>query len=92
MMTKFASRLKELRLQHDLTQQEVADYLRDRLRDKKTTKGLISRYETGKNEPKNFHTTQYLAELFKVDVNYLTGMTDSKEIECPTCKRHYHAC
>lgn len=86
-MSTFSKRLKQLRLEHDLTQQEVADYLRTKLEDKKTTKGLISRYETGKNEPKNFHTTQYLAELFRVHVNYLTGDSDSKDgAEEATCR------
>lgn len=78
-MSKFSKRLRQLRTDHGLTQQEVADYLRAKLEDQRTTKGLISRYESGKNEPKNFHTAQYLADLFRVSVNYLTGVTDTKD-------------
>lgn len=66
---KFNARLRQLRLNHKLTQSELADIL-----------GLkptaISNYESQRNEP-SFEKLIALSEYFDVSCDYLLGVTDS---------------
>ncbi len=66
---KFNIRLKQLRLDHKLTQSDLADIL-----------GLkptaISNYESQRNEP-SFEKLIMLSEYFEVSCDYLLGITDS---------------
>lgn len=66
---KFHIRLKQLRLDHKLTQSELADVL-----------GLkptaISNYESQRNEP-SFEKLIMLSEYFEVSCDYLLGISDS---------------
>ena len=57
--------LKELRTQHNLTQQMMAEYLG-------VDRTTYVKYETGKSEP-TFDTLQRLANYFKVSTDYLLG-------------------
>ena len=57
--------LKEERKKHNLTQQQVADYL-------KMARGAYAQYETGKNLPP-VTVLSALADLYKCSVDYLIG-------------------
>jgi transcriptional regulator with XRE-family HTH domain len=74
----FGNRLAQLRREHGLKQEDVADYLQKHLPEAKTDKSLISRYEANLTKPKQFMTVELLARLFRVNVNYLTGYSDEK--------------
>lgn len=65
-------RIKELRKDHSLTQQQFAAILN--LND-----STISLYESGKREPE-FHTLMKIADNFNVTVDWLLGRTDNKSI------------
>lgn len=66
-MSEFYKIFKELRVQHNLTQVELANKL-------KISKSAISMYETGNREP-DFETLENIADFFNVDMNYLLGKT-----------------
>lgn len=59
----FATQLKKLRTVHNVTQQELADYL-------KVTRPTIAGYETKGNEP-DYHTLLLIASYFHVSIDYL---------------------
>lgn len=82
----FGERLYKLRKEHDLTQEQVADYVRSNNPDSRADKSLISRYEKEGVEPKQFYTVQILAELFGVNVNYMSGSSDSKYGDDADCR------
>lgn len=67
-MSKFPQRLKELRHEKQLTQDELAVVLN-------FTRAAISGYEVGRNEP-SFSDLNKLADYFDVTVDYLTGRVD----------------
>jgi len=69
-MNKFSKRLKKLRKEHGLTQEELADIL-------KITRSRLSMYEQGKREP-SFEMQEAIADYFNVDLDYLMGRTDNK--------------
>lgn len=62
----FGKRLKQLRIEKGLTQEELAKEINQ-------TKANISRYENGKLQP-SFETLDFFADYFKVDFNYLLGV------------------
>ncbi len=64
-------RIKELREDNDLTQKQVADYLR-------VKQNTYSQYETGARElPLNCLIA--LAKLYNTSTDYLLGVTDKKQ-------------
>lgn len=63
----FGTRLKQLRLENNLKQEELAKKIH-------SSKANISRYESNSVEP-NLKTLNELAELFNVSVDYLLGRT-----------------
>lgn len=63
-------RIRDLREDSDLTQQEVADALNMYL----TT---YRRYECGENEPP-FHFIIELAKFYNVSIDYIAGLTKNK--------------
>ena len=65
-----AIRLRELRKEKNMTQEELAKLIN-------STKANISKYETGKVEP-NIETIRFFAEYFDVSVDYLLGDTNVK--------------
>lgn len=69
-MATFAQRLKELRLEMHLTQQELADIFF-------LNKSSISRYEQGKQMPE-IDLLQKFASFFNVSVDYLLGLSDER--------------
>ena len=69
-MIKFAERLRELRVERHLTQQEMAEFL-----------GITTRayqcYEGDDRRP-NYEKLVALADFFQVSVDYLIGHSDQR--------------
>jgi len=66
----YLPRLENLRIDHDLTQQQVADILF-------CQREVYRRYEKGSRElPLSYAIT--LAKYYNVSVDYLVGLTDQK--------------
>ena len=63
-------RIRDLREDNDLTQQQVADYLRIK-------QNTYSQYETGSRQIP-VEVLVALAALYKTSVDYLLGITDCK--------------
>ena len=66
--SKFSKRLRELRKERQLTQEELADSL-------SLTKQAVSQWERGIREP-GFDTLEMIADFFNVDTDYLIGRED----------------
>ena len=69
---KFPARLKALRLQHGMTQEQLGKKIN-------VTKVSISGYENGTRSP-DIETLQKIAEVFGVSTDYLLGRTDNIDI------------
>ncbi len=65
-MQIYQIRIKELRIDKDMTQEEVANYLGIK-------QTVYSRYETGKNDMKPEHIVR-LAKLYNVSTDYIFGL------------------
>ena len=65
----FCERLKELRIEHGLSQAELAKKI-------DVSDGTICFWENGVNEPKMTYIIR-LAEFFNVTTDYLLGVSDS---------------
>ena len=59
----FANTLKNLRDMHDITQEELAEYL-------KVSRPTVAGYET-KNRQPDFEKLEKIAEFFQVSIDYL---------------------
>ena len=68
MDTLFGERLKELRIERQVGQVELAKELG-------VSKGIISLWENGLREPKLLNLIA-LAKYFKVSIDYLAGLED----------------
>lgn len=66
----FSQRIKRLREELNLTQQELADKLN-------ITRSALSLYELGKRTP-DFSTLSNMADFFGVSTDYLLGRTNLK--------------
>ena len=69
-MKTYYERIRDLREDNDLTQQDVANVL-------KTTQQVYSRYEKGENELPIHHLIT-LCKFFKVSADYILGLNTSK--------------
>lgn len=69
-MKSYVERIRELREDHDLRQQDIANLLQ-------TTQQVYSRYEKGTNEIPVRHLIT-LGRFYKVSVDYILGETDIK--------------
>ena len=69
-MKTYYERIRDLREDNDLTQQDVANVL-------KTTQQVYSRYEKGENELPIHHLVT-LCKFFKVSADYILGLDTSK--------------
>jgi len=64
-------RIRDLREDHDLTQQQVAEYLM-------CDQSLYSKYERGERDvPLNIMIK--LAQFYKTSIDYLVGLTNHKQ-------------
>lgn len=67
-MNKFAERLKELRLENNLSQRDLAKELN-------VSQAAIARWETKKQIP-NIDVAIMVAKYFKTTTDYLLGLED----------------
>lgn len=67
----YLKRLEDLRIDHDLTQQDVADILFCK-------REVYRRYEKGIRELPLSYAIK-LAEYYNVSLDYLVGLTDTKQ-------------
>ena len=65
---QYVRRMRDLREDHDMTQQEVADLLG-------TSQTMYARYERGANEMPIHHLI-VLCRFYKVSADYILGFTD----------------
>lgn len=72
-MTTLADRLKDIRKANNLTQSELGKILG-------VGKTTISMYETGNSTP-NDDIKLKISEYFNISIDYLLGLSDSKDIE-----------
>lgn len=70
-MSKFADRLKELRMEKNMTQEQIGEILQ-------VKKYSVYTYEKGRSEP-NIDGLIALADFFEVSVDYLVGHTDNRK-------------
>lgn len=72
---KWNKRIRDLREDHDMTQDELAEKLG-------ISKRTLLRYESGTSEP-NISTLISLSLLFNVSIDYIVGSKDSETIDTP---------
>ncbi len=65
----YIKRIHDLRIDHDLTQQKVADVLG-------TSQTMYARYERGANEMP-IHHLLVLCDFYRVSADYILGRTDN---------------
>ncbi|SHI76497.1 DNA-binding transcriptional regulator, XRE-family HTH domain [Geosporobacter subterraneus DSM 17957] len=75
-MISLGSRLKYLRIEKGLTQEELAENLNKKF-EISINKGMISKWESDKSEPR-LDYTKNLAEYFDVSLDYLIGVSKEK--------------
>jgi transcriptional regulator with XRE-family HTH domain len=73
MITSIATRLKELRLNKRLRQDQVADLIG-------VTKSTMSAYENGMRQP-SYDVLVSLARLYHVSADYLLGLSNARVID-----------
>ena len=71
-MSKFSKRLKELRKEKGLSQQELSIELKCKI-----TQPAIARWENDERVP-NLDAVILLAQFFNVSLDYLAGLVDFK--------------
>lgn len=72
-MVDLGNNLKSLRLQHNMTQAQLAQKLG-------LTKSVISAYETGLRMP-SYDILIHITQIFKVSSDYLLGIETQREID-----------
>lgn len=81
---EFGERLKSLRLERDMTQEQLAQVLN-------VTRPTIAGYETKRKQP-DFDKLSRIADFFSVSVDYLLGRTDDKnEVIVPDSFKNKHS-
>lgn len=76
MATTFGSRLKELRTEFGIRQEDLADQMG-------VTKGTVSKWERDIRKP-DFGMMERLSDLFQVKLGYLMGEDVAREVIQPT--------
>ena len=71
MEPKYIKRIRDLREDHDLTQQQIADILG-------TSQTMYARYERGANALPIHHLLT-LCAYYKVSADYILGLIDKKK-------------
>lgn len=69
-MTEYGNRLKNLRKNMKLTQDQLAEKLN-------TSRSRISMYEQGKRQP-DFEMQEAIADFFNVNIDYLFGRSNTE--------------
>ena len=70
-MNTYVKRIRDLREDHDKTQQEIADALG-------TSQTMYARYERGANELPLHHLVA-LCRYYNVSADYILGLTDKQK-------------
>ena len=78
-MITYQKRIRDLREDHDKTQQQVADYLG-------TSQTMYARYERGANEMPIRHLLA-LCHYYQVSADYLLGLSDIPATQLNKMKR-----
>ena len=73
MIAKFSTRLRELRMNKGLRQEQVAKLIG-------VNKSAISTYENDTRQP-SFEILVRLANLYRVSTDYLLGQTNSRSVD-----------
>lgn len=73
-MDTFKDRIKQLRLEHDLSMDLLVADLKENF-PMKINKSMLSRWESGTNDP-TLENAKYLSMYFNVSLDYLIGLTD----------------
>lgn len=76
-MKTFGYKLRELRLEHGLTQERFVEEIDNRYQ-RKISKSMISKWENDREEPQSFQDVIILADYFGVKADYLIGVIDDK--------------
>lgn len=77
-MTGIGAKIKELRLEHDMTMDMLANDLNAKFSPQKPlNKSMISRWESEQNEP-TLENAKQLSIYFNVSLDYLIGLTDTR--------------
>lgn len=71
MEARYIKRIRDLREDHDLTQQQVANILG-------TSQTMYARYERGANELPVHHLLT-LCQYYRVSSDYILGLSDKKK-------------
>lgn len=71
-MNIVADRIKSLRLEKGISQQELSENIG-------IGRSTLANYEQGKREP-NMETLELFADYFNVDMNYLTGYSNIRNV------------
>lgn len=77
---RYVRRIRDLREDHDMTQQEIADLLG-------TSQTMYARYERGANEMPIHHLIT-LCRFYKVSADYILGLTDTPTPPFETGAKH----
>ena len=80
MIAKFSTRLRELRLNKGLRQEQVAKLIG-------VNKSAISTYENDTRQP-SFEILVRLANLYRVSTDYLLGQTNSRSVDLSGLSEH----
>lgn len=70
-MNTLATRIKSLRLQHDLTQTQLGEILG-------VQKSAIAKYESGRVTNLKYETIEKICKYFDVSISYLYGTDDER--------------
>jgi repressor LexA len=76
-MSTFGSRLRNLRKDEGLTQDELILMISAKY-NRNISKSMISKWENDKEEPHRFTDVSILADIFGVKTDYLIGISDDK--------------
>ena len=84
MKSIFSKRLKEERLENNLTQQQLSDLINEERKefdgsDLKISRVSITRYENGTRTP-DYNTLCIISHILNTDLDYLLGKSNSKHI------------
>ncbi len=71
-MKIYAARIKQLRMERGLSQDQLAALLG-------ISRSAVGMYETGKREP-DLETCEAIADIFNIDMDYLTGRSNTEKM------------
>ena len=75
-MTEIGKKIKELRLEKDLSMDMLVADLNFKYKlDNPINKSMLSRWESGKNDP-TLENARYLCMYFDVSLDYMLGLTE----------------